>query len=86
MLALPSPLCDHQVLANAALDISRLTAEERLELLDALWASLGRDPTALPLDEAQKSELEHRLHDLRVEGPTGFIWDEVVAQARKQGR
>ncbi|MBK8253217.1 MAG: addiction module protein [Polyangiaceae bacterium] len=75
MLALRSSSCDHQVIA-----------EERLELLDTLWASLGRDPTAFPLDEAQKSELEQRLRDLRVEGPTGFSWDEVVAQARKQGR
>jgi putative addiction module component (TIGR02574 family) len=74
------------VMANAALDISRLTAEERLELLDELWASLGRDPHALPLDEGQKSELEERLRDLQVEGPTGFTWDEVVAQARSQRR
>jgi len=73
-------------MANAALDISRLTAEERLELLDTLWASFGRDPKALPLDEAQKSEIEQRLHDLDVEGPTGLEWDEVVAMARTQGR
>jgi putative addiction module component (TIGR02574 family) len=73
-------------MANAALDISRLTVEERLDLLDSLWASLGRDPKALPLDEAQKSELEQRLHELDAEGPTGLSWDEVVAQARAQAR
>jgi putative addiction module component (TIGR02574 family) len=71
---------------SAAIDISRLTTEERLELLDTLWMSLGRDPAALPLEEAQKSELERRLHDLAVEGPTGLSWEEVVAQARAQNR
>lgn len=73
-------------MASAPLDISQLTTEERLELLDTLWASLGRDPAALPLDDEQTAELERRLHDLRVEGPTGFSWDEVVAQARAQAR
>lgn len=73
-------------MANAALDIARLTVEERLDLLDTLWASLGRDPKALPLDETQKRELEQRMQDLEAEGPTGFTWDEVVAQARAQRR
>lgn len=73
-------------MASAPLDISRLTTEERLDLLDTLWASLGRDPTVLPLDDAQKAELERRLQDLKAEGPTGVSWDEVVIQARTQGR
>lgn len=73
-------------MASAALDISRLTAEERLDLLDSLWASLGRDAKALPLDEDQQAELERRLHDLEVEGPTGLTWDEVVARARAHAR
>ena len=73
-------------MASAALDISQLTAEERLELLDSLWASLGRDAKALPLDEAQQGELERRLHDLEIEGPTGLTWEEVVARARAHGR
>ena len=69
-----------------AAELGLFRPEERLELLDSLWTSLGRDPTGLPLDEAQRSELEQRLEDLRVEGPTGFSWDEVVAQARAQSR
>ena len=73
-------------MANAALDISRLTTDERLDLLDALWASLGRDPQALPLEEAQKTELERRSRDLEAEGPIGLTWDEVVAQASSRIR
>ncbi len=73
-------------MANGALDISRLTTDERLDLLDALWASLGRDPDALPLDEKQKAEIQNRLHDLEIDGPTGFTWEQVVLQAQTQKR
>ena len=45
-------------------------------------AILGQDPEAVPLTSAQKEELDRRLDELEVEGPTGLSWDEVVAQAR----
>jgi putative addiction module component (TIGR02574 family) len=74
---------DHPFMGRAAaLDVAELSRDEKLELLDRLWASLGQDPEALPLTSAQKDELDRRLDELEVEGPTGVSWDEVVAQAR----
>lgn len=73
-------------MGKAALDITRLSRDEQLDLLDRLWDSLGRDPEALPLSDAQKEELRRRLDDLETEGPTGFSWDEVVARSRAQAR
>ncbi|WP_437898283.1 addiction module protein [Sorangium sp. So ce124] len=73
-------------MGRAALDITRLSRDEQLDLLDELWASLGRDPDALPLSDAQHVELDRRLDELEAEGPVGLTWDEVVAQARARSR
>jgi len=59
-------------MGKAALDITRLSRDEQLDLLDDLWASLGRDPEALPLSDAQKAELDRRLDELEAEGPVGL--------------
>jgi putative addiction module component (TIGR02574 family) len=69
-------------MGKPALDITRLSRDEQLELLDELWHSLGRDPEALPLSDAQRAEIDRRLDDLEAEGPVGFTWEEVVARAR----
>ena len=70
----------------AALDIRELSRDEKLDLLDRLWESLGQDPEALPLPSAQREELDRRLDELEEEGPTGLSWDEVVAQSRARSR
>lgn len=66
----------------SALNIADLSRDEKLDLLDRLWESLGQDPEALPLTSSQREELDRRLDELHAEGPTGLSWDEVVAQSR----
>lgn len=73
-------------MGKLALDVTRLSRDEQLELLDRLWESLGRDPEALPLTESQREELDRRLDELEAEGPTGLSWDEVVARSRARLR
>ena len=73
-------------MAKSALDISRLSREEQLDLLDRLWENLGRDPQAFPLTESQQEELDRRLDELEAEGPTGVAWEDVVAQIRAKPR
>lgn len=73
-------------MGNPALDITQLSRDQQLDLLDRLWENLGRDPDALPLSEAQRAELDRRLDELDAEGPTGLTWDEVVAQSRTRPR
>lgn len=74
-------------MGKAVVDVSKLSRDERLDLLDELWASLGRYGEALPLDENQRIELDRRLDELDAEKsePTGFSWDQVVAMARFRG-
>jgi len=66
----------------ATIDITSLSLEERLRLLDELWESLSRTPEAIPLTEAQREELDRRLDGLDREGPVGIPWDEVLARIR----
>lgn len=63
-------------MSKRGLDIASLTPEERLDLLEELWDSLGVAPEAIPLTEAQRAELDRRLDDLEREGPVGIPWDE----------
>jgi putative addiction module component (TIGR02574 family) len=77
---------DNAAMGKPAVDITLLTREEQLDLLDQLWESLGRDPEALPLTDSQKEDLDRRLDELEREGPTGLTWAEVVAQVRDGSR
>jgi putative addiction module component (TIGR02574 family) len=72
-------------MARPALDISVLTPAERLQLVEELWESLCDTSEAVPLTEAQRTELDRRLDDLEEEGPMGIPWDEVVRRIRRRG-
>lgn len=67
-----------------AIDIAKLSAEERLELLEELWESLSETPDAVPMTDAQRTELDRRLDELDREGPVGIPWNEVLAQIRNR--
>jgi len=67
-----------------AIDIAKLSPEERLELLEQLWDSLPENPEAIPLTEAQQEELDRRLDDLDREGPVGIPWNEVLTRIRSR--
>lgn len=61
-------------------EITALSVDDRLELVEAIWDSIAAEPEELELTEAQKRELERRLaaHD---ESPESIPWDEVRAAA-----
>jgi putative addiction module component (TIGR02574 family) len=64
----------------AVIDISTLTIEQRLELLDEIWESLYETPEAIPLTEAQRQELDRRIDDLDREGPVGQPLEQVLRE------
>jgi len=70
----------------ASMDITSLSDEERLRLLDDLWESPSATPEAIPLTKAQREELDRRLDELDRDGPTGIPWDEVLSQIRGRAR
>ena len=73
-------------MSKPELDISALTPEERLSLLERLWDSLAATPEAIPLTEAQREELDRRLDDLEADGAVGIPWDEVLSRIRSRAR
>jgi putative addiction module component (TIGR02574 family) len=73
-------------MSKRGLDIASLTPEERLDLLEELWDSLGAASEAIPLTGVQRAELDRRLDDLEREGPAGIPLDEVLGRIRDQER
>lgn len=65
-------------MAKPALDLTKLTPEEKLELIDELWTSIN--PDQFPLTDEQRVELHRRLDRLDADGPTGVPWDSVRAE------
>ena len=75
---------DTIVMAKPVLDIERLSADERLDLLERLWESLTKEPGGVPLTEAQREDLDRRLDELDRGEVEGIPWDEVLKQIRKR--
>ncbi len=66
------------------INITQLSPEQRLELLEQLWDSLASTPEAVPLTAAQREELDRRLDEIDREGPVGIPWDEVMQRIRSR--
>jgi len=72
-------------MARPAIDIDTLTPDERLQLIEELWDSLGPDERdAIPLTAEQEAELDRRLDALEREGPTGITSDELFTRIQKR--
>jgi putative addiction module component (TIGR02574 family) len=65
-----------------AIDLEHLTTEERLDLIERIWDSLGAAASSIPLTPPQRDELDRRLDDLDRDGPTGTPWDEAIRRIR----
>jgi putative addiction module component (TIGR02574 family) len=59
-----------------SLDIERLSIDERLELVEALWDSIA---SSAALSELQREELDRRLADHRQRPDDVTPWHEVKA-------
>ena len=65
---------------SSNVDISNLTAEERLTLLGDIWDSL--DAEDIPVTEAVRAELDRRLDDLEQDPELGIPWEDVLRRIR----
>ena len=63
-------------MSEPAINIEKLSAEERLQLLKKLWDSLSDED--VPITPAQRAELDRRLDELDRNGPSGIPWEEVL--------
>jgi len=63
--------------------IAKLSAEERLALIEALWDSLSDAETPLP--EGQRAELKRRLAGFESEKAGAAAWENIKAELRSRG-
>lgn len=69
----------------SAIDISNLSNEDKLVLLDEMWVEMEMEPSPLQLSNEQRLELDRRLDAMDKEGPIGLTWEEVLTQHDSQG-
>lgn len=65
-------------------EILSLPVEDRLDLVDAIWASISAVPDALPLTDWQKEELDRRLAEMEADPQGGLTMGEVFAAIRRK--
>jgi putative addiction module component (TIGR02574 family) len=61
-------------------EVLKLPVEERLRLVESIWASIAEFPEALELTDAQKQELDRRLEAYEKDPDAGVPWTELKAR------
>lgn len=59
-------------MALPALNLNKLSPEEKLRLLEEVWDSLAADPAKVPLADWQRRELDRRLDEVDARGRPVF--------------
>lgn len=64
-------------------DILQMSIAERIQLVEDIWDSIAAFPEAVPLTEAQRQELDRRLHAYAQNPDEGISWDQLKEKMRK---
>lgn len=67
-----------------AQDLAKLSVDERLELMDELWASLQPEADSLPMTEWNAAEIRRRLEAFEKDGNRGRPAEEVFAELKRK--
>jgi putative addiction module component (TIGR02574 family) len=65
-------------------EITALSVEERIRLVQAIWDSIATEQTYPDLTEAQKQALDQRIEDTDANPENVLTWDEVRASIKRQ--
>jgi len=65
-----------------ALGIDQLSVAQRILLVEEIWDSIVAEAEDMPLTEAQKQDLEHRLAAYNENPNAGSSWEAVKARLR----
>jgi putative addiction module component (TIGR02574 family) len=66
------------------LGIDRLNIDDRLALVEEIWASICADAKFFPLTDGQRAELDRRVADDDAFPDDVVPWDEVKASVRSR--
>jgi putative addiction module component (TIGR02574 family) len=64
-----------------SLGIDRMTVQQRIELVQAIWDSIAADTEATPLSEAHIQEIDRRLAAHNANPQASIPWDQIEAEA-----
>lgn len=64
------------------LGIDRLDVDDRLALVEEIWATICADAKSFPLSDEQRAELDRRVSDDDAFPEDVVPWDEVKATVR----
>jgi putative addiction module component (TIGR02574 family) len=67
-------------------ELFKLSAAERLELVEELWDSIADDDEALALTSEQREDLERRVAEADADPMGGSPWEEVRERIRHRPR
>jgi putative addiction module component (TIGR02574 family) len=67
-------------------ELFKLSAAERLELVEELWDSIADDDEALALIDEQREDLDRRLAEADADPTGGSPWEEVRERVRHRPR
>ena len=67
-------------------ELFKLSAAERLELVEELWESIADEDEALALSDEQREDLERRLAEADADSAGGAKWEEVRERIRQRPR
>jgi putative addiction module component (TIGR02574 family) len=63
--------------------ISTLSVNERIRLVQAIWDTIAEEETTYPdLTEAQKKDLDRRIAELDAKPEMALTWEEIKARVR----
>jgi putative addiction module component (TIGR02574 family) len=65
-----------------SLGIDRLNIEERLALVEEIWAGICADGANFPLTDAQRAELDRRVADDNAFPDNVIPWEDIKASMR----
>jgi putative addiction module component (TIGR02574 family) len=68
--------------AVKAADLSAMSIDERIELVQVIWDSIAAETEKLELTAAQKHELDRRIADLDAQPDNVLTWEEIKTRVR----
>lgn len=58
-------------------ELEKLSARERLQLVQDLWDIIAAEPESVPVTDAQKEELNRRLESHQTDEEEGISWSKL---------
>jgi putative addiction module component (TIGR02574 family) len=65
-------------------EILKLPPEERMRLMEIIWASLAADPSSVPLGDAHRAVIDERLAEHEHNPDDVISRDQVLRDARRR--